>query len=82
MKKILLIIFLLVIIYCGVVYRINKEIERRASINRCVRVLVNEDEIENGCDEYFIHEKWYKEYMQEVYAEYNKIREGESYEKD
>lgn len=47
---------------------------KQAKYNKCVRILINEDEIENGCDKYFINDKWYKEFMKQMFDEYDKIK--------
>ena len=46
----------------------------RADKNRCVNILIESDEIANGCDKYFLNDKWYKDYMKHIYKEYNKIK--------
>ena len=46
----------------------------RADKNRCVNILIESDEIANGCDKYFLNDKWYKDYMKYIYKEYNKIK--------
>ena len=48
----------------------NKQVE----YNKCVRILINEDEISNGCDKYFVNDKWYKDFMKQMFDEYNKIK--------
>ncbi len=48
--------------------------EYKADYNKCVRILINEDEIANGCDKYFMHDKWYNDFMEQMFDEYNKIK--------
>lgn len=64
-------------IICGVVFIIFVLIgadENKIEKNRCVRILINEDEIASGCDKYFQNDKWYKDFMEQMYKEYNKIK--------
>ncbi len=56
-----------------VVFMIGLDINN-AEKNRCVRIIVNEDEIATGCDRYFKNDKWYKDFMKQMYEEYNKIK--------
>lgn len=50
------------------------ENNKQAEYNKCVRILINEDEIANGCDKYFVNDKWYKDFMKQMFDEYNKIK--------
>ena len=50
------------------------ENNKQAEYNKCVRILINEDEISNGCDKYFVNDKWYKDFMKQMFEEYNKIK--------
>ena len=50
------------------------ENNKQAEYNKCVRILINEDEISNGCDKYFVNDKWYKDFMKQMFDEYNKIK--------
>ena len=52
----------------------KKETEQKAEYNKCVRILINEDEIENGCDKYFLNDKWYKEFMKQMFDEYKEMK--------
>lgn len=51
-----------------------EKIEEKAEYNKCVRILINEDEIENGCDKYFLDDKWYNDFMEQMFDEYEKIK--------
>ena len=48
-----------------------------AERNKCVRLIVNEDYIGNGCDKYFLNDKWYKIFMKDMYKEYNENLKGD-----
>lgn len=64
-----------VILYWTCIFIINKrEIEEKAEYNKCVRILINEDKIENGCDKYFLNDKWYNNFMKQMFDEYEKIK--------
>lgn len=52
----------------------RKQTEEKAEYNKCVRILINEDEIENGCDKYFLNDKWYNDFMKQMFDEYEKIK--------
>ena len=52
----------------------RKQTEEKAEYNKCVRILINEDEIENGCDKYFINDKWYKDFMKQMFDEYKEMK--------
>ena len=52
----------------------NTEIEKKAEYNKCVRIIVNEDEIADGCDKYFLNDKWYNDFMKQMFDEYEKIK--------
>jgi len=67
------------LLFCGVLIILGLMVlvdikEYKAEYNKCVRILVNEDYIENGCDKYFINDKWYKDFMKQMFDEYNKIK--------
>ena len=62
------------LVFVGVLMIIIIENNKQAEYNKCVRILINEDEISNGCDKYFLNDKWYKDYMKYIYKEYNKIK--------
>ena len=51
-----------------------KKTEEKAEYNKCVRILINEDEITNGCDKYFLNDKWYNDFMEQMFDEYNNIK--------
>lgn len=36
----------------------------------CYKVLAREDFIEDGCEKYFIHDKWYIDYMKDLVDSY------------
>ena len=52
----------------------RKQTEEKAEYNKCVRILINEDEIENGCDKYFLNDKWYNDFIKQMFDEYEKIK--------
>lgn len=52
----------------------SNSIEEKAKYNRCVSTLINYDDIEKGCDKYFLNDKWYNNYMNDMFKEYEKIR--------
>ena len=72
MKKYSLLNVLLV--FVGVLMIIIIENNKQVEYNKCVRILINEDEISNGCDKYFVNDKWYKDFMKQMFDEYNKIK--------
>lgn len=53
---------------------ISIENNKKVEYNKCVRILINEDEIENGCDKYFINDKWYKDFMKQMFDEYKEMK--------
>ena len=64
-----------VILYWTYIFITDKrKTEEKAEYNKCVRILINEDEIESGCDKYFLNDKWYKDFMKQMFDEYNKIK--------
>lgn len=64
-----------VILYWTCIFIADKrETEEKAEYNKCVRILINEDEIENGCDKYFLNDKWYNDFMKQMFDEYEKIK--------
>lgn len=68
-------LLIIVIIYWVFILTINiKDIKDNAEYNKCIRILINEDKIENGCDKYFINDKWYKDFMKQMFDEYKKIQ--------
>lgn len=70
MKKILIVLLgLLICLYLRASY-----IEVRAERNYCVRYLIEQDEIYQGCDKYFLKDKWYKEFMKGIDKKYQKLR--------
>ena len=62
------------LVFVGVLMIIIIENNKQAEYNKCVRILINEDEISNGCDKYFANDKWYKDFMKQMFDEYNKIK--------
>ena len=62
------------LVFVGVLMIIIIENNKQAEYNKCVRILINEDEISNGCDKYFVNDKWYKDFMKQMFDEYNKIK--------
>ena len=68
------IIICVVLLFIGCYSIYNYHLNKKAEYNKCVRILANEDEIENGCDKYFINDKWYKDFMKQMFDEYNKIK--------
>lgn len=73
MKKINILLNVL-LVFVGVLMIIIIENNKQAEYNKCVRILINEDEISNGCDKYFVNDKWYKDFMKQMFDEYNKIK--------
>ena len=73
MKKINILLNVL-LVFVGVLMIIIIENNKQAEYNKCVRILINEDEIANGCDKYFVNDKWYKDFMKQMFDEYNKIK--------
>lgn len=70
MKKFLIVVLgLLICLYLRVSY-----IEVKAERNYCVRYLIEQDEIYQGCDKYFKSDKWYKEFMKDIDKKYQKLR--------
>ena len=74
-----LIIFVGLAVFIGIYWTCifianKKETEEKAEYNKCVRILINEDEIENGCDKYFLNDKWYNDFMKQMFDEYEKIK--------
>ena len=62
------------LVFVGVLMIIIIENNKQVEYNKCVRILINEDEISNGCDKYFVNDKWYKDFMKQMFDEYNKIK--------
>lgn len=73
MKKINILLNVL-LVFVGVLMIIIIENNKQAEYNKCVRILINEDKISNGCDKYFVNDKWYKDFMKQMFDEYNKIK--------
>lgn len=74
-----LIIFVGLAVFIGIYWTYifitdKRETEEKAEYNKCVRILINEDYIENGCDKYFVNDKWYKDFMKQMFDKYNKIK--------
>lgn len=66
--------FIVGIITSGIVNSIHDLLrEERGNYNKCVRVLINEDYIEEGCDKYFLNDKWYNNYMEQMFLEYKEL---------
>lgn len=70
MKKATIIIILFISVIC--IY--NNYINERAQKNYCIRLIANEDVIEKGCDKYFLKDRFYKNFMQDMYKRYNEIK--------
>lgn len=63
---------IILIITCISIY--NYYINEKAQKNRCIYTIVNYDEIEKGCDKYFLKDQWYQNYMDQMLKEYKKIK--------
>ena len=69
MEKVLIVLLgLLICLYLRASY-----IEVKAERNYCVRYLIEQDKIDNGCDKYFKNDKWYKEFMKDIDKKYQKL---------
>ncbi len=69
MEKFLIVLLgLLICLYLRASY-----IEVRAERNYCVRYLIEQDEIDFGCDKYFQNDKWYKDFMKDIDKKYQKL---------
>lgn len=67
--------FALGIITSGLVDKIHdKKVLEKSEYNMCVRVLINEDEILEGCDKYFLEDKWYNDFMEIMFKDYEEIK--------
>ena len=70
MEKVLIVLLgLLICLYLRASY-----IEVRAEENYCVRYLIEQDGIDNGCDKYFKNDKLYREFMKDIDKKYQKLR--------
>ena len=70
MEKVLIVLLgLLICLYLRASY-----IEVKAEENYCVRHLIEQDEIDKGCDKCFKNDKWYKEFMKDIDKKYQKLR--------
>ena len=70
MEKVLIVLLgLLICLYLRASY-----IEVRAEENYCVRYLIEQDKIYQGCDKYFKSDEWYKEFMKDIDKKYQKLR--------
>lgn len=68
-------LLIIMVVYWTYISIVDKrETEEKAEYNKCVRILINEDEIENGCDKYFINDKWYKDFMKQMFDEYKEMK--------
>lgn len=80
MKKVIYILVCILFFAFGfltnaIIESIHKQsIEEKAKYNHCVSTLINYDDIENGCDKYFLNDKFYNNYMDDMFKEYEKIR--------
>lgn len=68
-------LLMIIITFWFLIFTINVVNKKeKAEYNKCVRILINEDEIENGCDKYFLNDKWYNDFMKQMFDEYKKIK--------
>lgn len=68
-------LLMIIITFWFLIFTINVVNKKeKAEYNKCVRILINEDEIENGCDKYFLNDKWYNDFMKQMFDEYEKIK--------
>lgn len=68
-------LLIIMVVYWTYIFIADKrETEEKAEYNKCVRILINEDYIENGCDKYFINDKWYKDFMKQMFDEYKEMK--------
>ena len=70
--------FLLILLSIYTFTSVFKFIEDREKLKAekqfCIRMIIEEDRIYNGCDKYFYKDKWYNDYMIEINYQYDKIR--------
>lgn len=76
MKELYLILVIMLLCFIGkaVMENINENKRDEIENMKCIRILVNEDEIANGCDKYFQNDKWYKDFMADIMREYEEMK--------
>lgn len=73
-KKGIIIISIIIILIISFICIYNYNINEKAQKNYCIRLLINEDYIAKGCDKYFLQDKFYNNFINEMYKEYKKIK--------